>query len=114
MQRLAFLAGALLAAALLAPTALAQRPDDRDGRIGVGSVTTPAAVAAHSVLRPDDRPGIRAPGPGPVAASTVVVSSDGFDWNDAGIGVAGGLGLALVAGGLLASAMRRHRVHRLA
>jgi len=115
MHRIALVAGALLAAALLAPAAIGQRPDDRSGAIGVGSVATPAVQPSQSAaVRPDDRPGVRAPGPGHVVASTVLVSNDGFDWDDAGLGVAGGLGLALVAGGLLALAMRRHRVHSLA
>src|SRR5262245_49858111 len=111
MQRKALFAGAVLAAALLVPTALAQRPDDRSGVIGVGAVTTPAVQAASSTpVRPDDRAGVRAPGPSDVVASTVLVTSDGFDWNDAGIGVAGGLGLALLVGGLLVVVMHRHRV----
>jgi len=38
----------------------------------------------------------------PVATPTIVVHSNGFDWGDAGIGVAAGLGIAsAVAGGLL-------------
>jgi hypothetical protein len=38
----------------------------------------------------------------PVVAPTIVVHSNGFDWGDAGIGVAAGLGVAAVlAGGLL-------------
>ena len=60
-----------------------------------------------------------APGPsaggaqGPTVAQTVNrVGSSSFDWSDAGIGAAGGLGFAMVGGALLIGArrMRRTRV----
>jgi hypothetical protein len=38
----------------------------------------------------------------PEPAQTVVASTDGFDWSDAGIGAAGAFGLVLLAGGLVA------------
>lgn len=136
MQRSVLTVSALFAAAMLfAPAALAERPDDRGGAIGVGSVTVPAAEAVRpddqagprgpgavsvsskktvaSATRPDDRAGVRGPG-ATLVGSTVLVSSDGFDWSDAGIGVAGGLGLALIAAGLLATTTRSHRMQRLA
>ena len=47
----------------------------------------------------------------PVLAPTVIRSSGGFDWGDAGIGVAAGFGLAaLLAGALLLTAHRGRRI----
>jgi hypothetical protein len=115
MSRSVFIASSLfVAAALVAPTALAQRPDDRAGTIGVGSVTAPATEVVGVSTRPDDQADPRGPGAISGGLTTILVSSDGFDWGDAGVGVAGGLGLALLAGGLLAVAAHRHRAQRLA
>ena len=115
MHRAAVVVIALLAAvAPLTPAALAQRPDDRAGMIGVGSVTVPAQVVPASATRPDDRADARGPGIFAAGPTTILIASDGFDWSDAGIGLAGGLGLALVAVGLLARVTHRHRAHRLA
>jgi len=137
MQRIALLASALLVAAmLLVSAALAERPDDRAGTIGVGSVTAsaadparpddraglrgPGAVAVSSkqtissAVRPDDRPDARGPGAITAGPTTILVSSDGFDWSDAGVGLAGGIGLALLAAGLLATVTHRQRMHRVA
>jgi hypothetical protein len=47
------------------------------------------------------------------AQPTIVVATDGFDWDDAGIGLAGGLGLALVLGGALVATQHARRVTRL-
>jgi hypothetical protein len=82
--------------------------------IGVGSVTAPAADAASTSTRPDDRPGIRGPGALAAGPTTVLVASDGFDWGDAGVGLAGGVGVALVVGALLVAATHRRRVQSLA
>jgi hypothetical protein len=102
----------LVACALLVPTALAARPDDRGGLIGVGG--TAAGIATS--VRPDDRANLRGPGAldqiatpsvrpddradvrGPGAVPTVFLtqSPSGFDWSAAGIGALGAFGLALV------------------
>ena len=47
----------LVAFALLVPNALAQRPDDRGGLLGVGAIS-----ATTDAVRPDDRAATRGPG----------------------------------------------------
>ena len=49
---------AVALSALFAPTAFADRPDDKAGKIGVGSVQPTGATYAH----PDDRADARGPG----------------------------------------------------
>ena len=71
------------------------RPDDRAGARGVFEVTAGSSVAA----RPDDRAGIHGPGTPP--PTSIARSFDGFDWRDAFIGGAGGVGIALLLTGLL-------------
>jgi hypothetical protein len=108
---------ALVASALLVPAALAERPDDRGGPIGVGG----AAASVSTSIRPDDRAGLRGPGArsqtataparpddragvrGPGAAPTVPTTpaASGFDWSDAGIGALGAFGLAMVLFGAM-------------
>jgi hypothetical protein len=112
MKRMLLTAGVLaVAAAVLAPTALAQRPDDQPGTIGVGSVTAPVSASA----RPDDRAEARGPGVfAPAVPATILVAEEGFDWRAAGVGLAGGLGLALLAGGVLVATTHRRREQRLA
>lgn len=116
----------LTVSALVTPNALAQRPDDRAGMLGVG-----AAVVSSST-RPDDRAGVRGPGsvgslrsavrpddlagtrgPGSIPAVLVASSSsgDGFDWSDAGVGAVGAVGLALLLLGGLQLAARGRRDH---
>jgi len=87
MNRIAKLTGtALVAAALLAPAAWADRPDDLAGPRG------PGAIAAQNA------PGPR--GPGAFADVTVVETAESsFDWRDAAIGGVGGVGLALLVTG---------------
>jgi hypothetical protein len=51
-------AAAFAIAAIVTPAALAERPDDKGGMLGVGR----ASVAVTSPLRPDDRPGARGAG----------------------------------------------------
>jgi hypothetical protein len=94
-----------VAAALLAPAALAERPDDRPGLHGPGAQAHVEAVS----VRPDDRPGIRGPG----AAATLILAEpdSGFDWADAGIGALGALGLALALLGAVQSASKARRRH---
>jgi len=117
-----------VAAALLAPPALAQLPDDLAGLHGPGAHPQVTAVS----VRPDDRAGVRGPGAespvlaasvrpddregvrGPGAAPTVILtqtSSGGFDWVDAGIGALGAFGLVLVLFGGLQVASRNRRSH---
>ena len=80
------------------------RPDDRPGPHGAIEGIARGAVA----VRPDDRAGIRGPGTPPPAS--LVRSSDGFDWQDAFIGGAGGVGIALLlTGALFLVASRRTR-----
>jgi hypothetical protein len=97
---------ALVGAALLAPAAWADRPDDRPDARGPGAI-----AAQNAPGRPDDRPGTR--GPGAFAGATVVEPAEsGFDWRDAAVGGVGGAGLALlVAGGgvLVLTQTRRTR-----
>jgi hypothetical protein len=103
----------LVVVAFLAPAALAERPDDRAGLIGVGlaagapassarpddsgDLRGPGAFASattQTAVRPDDRTGVRGPGLAPIVVARP--SSSGFDWADAGIGALGAFGLALV------------------
>jgi hypothetical protein len=108
----------VLTAALLAPSALAQRSDDRAGTRGPGVI-----AATQSSIRPDDRGGTRGPGeyasergagtsvrpddrtgargPGGLTPSVVEPTSTGFDWGDAFIGGLCGVGIALVLMGTL-------------
>jgi hypothetical protein len=116
---------ALVAAVLVTGAGQAERPDDRAGTLGVGSVssnptampdaferqvarTTPATAAA---IRPDDRAEPRGPGivfsvPPAVAAA----ASDPFEWVDASIGAALTLAAVLVGAGLGAAIRDRRRV----
>jgi hypothetical protein len=71
------------------------RPDDRAGARGAIEGIVRGSVA----VRPDDRAGLHGPGTPP--PSGLVRSSDGFDWQDAFIGGAGGVGIALLLTGLL-------------
>ena len=98
----------LLGVAPAAPVSKsAVRPDDRAGRLGVG----PTEISAPSTsLRPDDRRGPLGVGPVELAR---VSAGNGFDWGDAGIGVAAGFGLALgLSGALLLALPRIPRVRR--
>lgn len=117
----------LAVSALVTPNALAQRPDDRAGMLGVGAtaVTSGSArpddragargpgalVVSQSGVRPDDLAGIRGPGSIPAVFVASGSSRDGFDWSDAGVGAAGALGLALLLLGGLQLAARGRRDH---
>jgi hypothetical protein len=118
----------LVVAALLVPAALAGRPDDRSGLIGVGlaSVATVSSArpddsgdlrgpgafvsADQTSVRPDDRAGVRGPGLAPTVFLTQAPSS-GFDWGDAGIGALGAFGLALLLFGTMQIVARQRRSH---
>lgn len=84
------------------------RPDDRAGARGAFESTTGSSVAA----RPDDRAGIHGPGTPP--PTSLVRSSDGFDWRDAFVGGLGGVGIALLLMGLLFLVASRRTRTRLA
>jgi hypothetical protein len=118
----------LVVAALFAPAALADRPDDRAGLIGVGLASSapvslarpddsgdlrgPGAFAStiETSVRPDDRAGVRGPGLAPTVVLTQTPSS-GFDWGDAGIGALGAFGLALLLFGTMQVVARQRRGH---
>ena len=123
----------VVGAALLAPVAQAQSPDDQAGPRGPGAIAAQQQNAA--AVRPDDRGGIRGPGavstdltvathpdnrvePRGAGAFTepVVVSSSSntFDWRDALIGVLGGIGTALLLAGCLFLLMSQRNKTRLA
>jgi hypothetical protein len=85
------------------------RPDDRAGTRGAFEGTAGSTIV---VVRPDDRAGIHGPGTPP--PTSLVRSSDGFDWHDAFVGGLGGLGIALLLAGLLFLAASRRTRTRLA
>jgi hypothetical protein len=68
------------------------RPDDRAGLRGTDD-------GAVSVSRPDDRAGVRGYSSVPVHVTTAA-TSDGFDWIDALIGGVGGIATALLVMGV--------------
>jgi hypothetical protein len=124
---------ALVAAAIGAGAALADRPDDRAGMLGVGATSSSvgeqpshpndragmlgvgglSSVEVQTVIpvRPDDRGGIR--GPGPEAAeipSVTTFSDDGFQWEDAAFGAGAAFSLVLLGAGAMATIRHRRRV----
>jgi hypothetical protein len=123
-----FITTAVLALAL-APTGAASAAGNADGSsptvrpnpdeqvLSAPAQPTPAGHSATRVVQPNpDQQTAPNIGQRPVSSPPAVivrVSSprSGFDWGDAGIGVAGGLGLALIAfaGGLAVFKRRGHR-----
>jgi hypothetical protein len=124
---------ALAAAAIGAGAALADRPDDRAGMLGVGATSSSvgeqpshpndqagvlgvggvSSVEVEAVIpvRPDDRGGVR--GPGPEAAempSVTTFSDDGFQWGDAAFGAGAAFSLVLLTAGAMATIRHRRRV----
>jgi hypothetical protein len=115
MKRNILIATVAAGIAALAPTMAAASPHDLP--LGTGATTSQQST----YLRPDDRPGARGPiedmvrgsvavrpddragihGPGTPPPTSLVRSSDGFDWQDAFVGGAGGVGIALLLAGLL-------------
>jgi hypothetical protein len=95
---------AVAIAALAAPGALAQQdlrsPDARDAAAGRNDPRIQTSSLAGTTSSPQEV--VVAPAP------------NGFDWGDAGIGAAGGLGFALagVAGSLAIAGRRRHATAR--
>lgn len=90
--------------AAVAPTTIS--PDDR------GSYRGTSATLAPRTLGPDDRALARSvPGPEPrTIPAAVTISPSGFDWEDAVIGGALGLAVALGAGAVLISVRHRRSV----
>jgi hypothetical protein len=84
------------------------RPDDRAGTRGAIEGIARGTV----VVRPDDRAGVHGPGTPP--PTSLVRSSDGFDWQDAFVGGLGGVGIALLLAGLLFLAASRRTKTRIA
>jgi hypothetical protein len=84
------------------------RPDDRAGARGAFEGAAGSTVVVH----PDDRAGVHGPGTPP--QTTLVRSSDGFDWQDAFVGGLGGVGIALLLTGLLFLAASRRTRTRIA
>ena len=138
-QRLAgSISAGMAVAAMLAGGALADRPDDRAGMLGVGGASVSeqtvhpndragalgvggalqAAVPVNravlpdsALVRPDDRGGIR--GPAMAAASSVAtttVSGDSFRWGDAAFGALAAFGFLLLTGATMVMLRGRSRV----
>ena len=128
MGRTIVIAAAVVAtASLFAPAALAERPDDRAGPLGVGRAevvtaapTRPDDSAARGGLEadeatrttrvlPDDRAGTRFPGAVPIVFASDTPSR--FGWSDAAIAAVAALGAAiliLAATRLVGRGGRRH------
>jgi hypothetical protein len=113
------LALACAAATTLVGGAQAGHPDDRAGTHGVSSAVAATDLIDRVLLRqkltahrPDDRAGAHGVAPiksESLAAASYVVDS-GFHWDDAGIGAATALGLALATGAGVAALRRRRPV----
>jgi hypothetical protein len=124
---------ALAAAAILAGGALAQRPDDRAGAIGVGGTTPDAferavdakvAAAPDAVERAVNAKVAATPDAFERAVNAKLASSGvpggtepsassasaGFQWADAALGAAATIGLLMLGLALLATVRRRTRV----
>jgi len=127
-KRHLFLLVAIAFAALAAvvPAAQAAGPDDRALARGTSAAVAPATISpddrgsyrgtsatvAPKTLGPDDRAFARSvPGSEPrTIPAAVTISPSGFDWEDAVIGGALGLAVALGAGAVLISVRHRRSV----
>ena len=127
-KRHLFLLVAIAFAALAAvvPAAQAAGPDDRALARGTSAAVSPttispddrgsyrgtSATVAPKTLGPDDRAFARSvPGSEPrTIPAAVTISPSGFDWEDAVIGGALGLAVALGAGAVLISVRHRRSV----
>ena len=107
------LGGLVVACTVALPAVAAERPNDRAGLLGVGAVTasagTDSAPPPESSGRPDGREGPDGADV-PRMQPMIVAAGDGFDWSDAGIGLAGGIGIVLVLAGALATAQHARHV----
>jgi hypothetical protein len=110
---------ALLAAACMVAVspAVADTPSDYPNVTGTVSESTPppdwfereaAKATATTPVRPDDRAGVRGPGMA-TGGTTIIVAADEFDWNDATIGLAVGIGAMILVGATVEAT--RHYVH---
>ena len=94
--------------------ALAGRPDDRAGMLGVGAASAEATslpAVRDAVTRPDDRGDGRGPGvyftvP---AVATAAIATDSFEWGDASAGAGAMLMAILLAAGVAVSIRHRGR-----
>jgi hypothetical protein len=118
-----WIAAAFVAAAVAAPAALANGPDDRALYRGTSQALAPASQSPDdralyrgtsdslvpSTLTPDDRPLSRSVGEIEPRTAPVVINAParGFAWEDAAIGGSFGLALALLGGGVILIAHRR-------
>jgi hypothetical protein len=114
MQRIALIGFAALLAVLLAPTALAganapTRPDDRPdrGQVFRADQSEESERFTPGVTDFPSRLGER--GDSQSSATILVATDGGFDWGDAAIGAAGGVGLALLGAGLALATVRSRR-----
>ena len=117
---------AFVALAAVVPAAQAGGPDDRALARGTSAAVAPATISpddrgsyrgasaalAPKTLGPDDRAFARSvPGSEPrTIPAAVTISPSGFDWEDAVIGGALGLAVALGAGAVLISVRHRRSV----
>jgi hypothetical protein len=81
------------------------RPDAVDGYRGIG--TKAVDNGAH-----DSQPGRPADTRVTPVVRVIDASGDRFDWNDAGIGAAGGLAIIAIAGGIAVATTGRRRSAR--
>ena len=137
-QLIGAMTAAMVAAAVLAGGAQAQRPDNRAGMIGVGSTSAVAvpdaferAVNAATVavpdaferalnnslaatsVRPDDLGTVRGPGVvgiGDQRTATSAASRDGFEWGDAAVGAGAAIAFLILGGAFLLTTRQRERV----
>jgi hypothetical protein len=117
---------ALVAGAAMAPVAAAQQdlrsPDARDAALRPENTQDLRSADAREAARqaelpqdlrlPDTRDGAEGRGleTAPIVEFVEVAETNGFDWADAGLGAAAGIGLVLVGvGGAMTSARLRRR-----
>ena len=79
--------------------------------IAVGVALAPAAAAQQDLRSPDSRDWAAGRGPdkAPVVEFVEVPRPNGFDWADAGLGAAAGIGLMLIGVGTAVTAARLRR-----
>jgi hypothetical protein len=91
--------------AIAATTSTGIRPDDRPNH-GPGAV----AGTTSTGIRPDDRPTHGVGSIGPITlVETASPAGGGFDWIDAGVGAAFGMGASLIVAGALLAGQRHRR-----